>query len=110
MLTQHVTTTAAYLLAGIMLVPSGTAAADNHSDTLAELHALESRLLDAGSLCIEFEIHSEGAVGSELQGTSRMIRPDSARIEADGEFAKINLGMPQIQLGQGHKHKMGFKF
>ena len=87
MLTQHATTTAAYLLAGVMLVPSGTAAADNHWDALAELHALESRLLDAGSLCIEFEIHSEGAVESELQGKSRVIRPNAARIEADGEFA-----------------------
>lgn len=75
------------LCALVMLGLAGTAAAEDHWDALAELHAMESRLLEAGSLCIEFDIRSEGAVESELQGKARMTRPNSARIEANGEFA-----------------------
>jgi hypothetical protein len=76
-----------YLLVALTLLLAGTAGADEHWETLADLHSLESRLLGAGSLCIEFEIRSQGVVESELKGTARMIRPDSARIEASGEFA-----------------------
>jgi hypothetical protein len=85
-----------------MLALAGSAGADNHWDALAELHALESRLLHAGSLCIEFEVRSEGAVESELQGTLKMIRPNAARIEATGEF----FGSPADILFRTHASRM----
>ena len=84
---QQRMTTLAYLVFAFTLVLAGTAAADDHWEALADLHALESRLLGAGSLCIEFDIRSQGVVESELRGNTRLIRPNTARIEADGEFA-----------------------
>ena len=84
---QHKPEKTGYLLAMVMVALAGTAAADDHWEALAEFHALESRLLESGDLCKEFDIRSEGAVESELQGKARLTRPTSAWIEANGEFA-----------------------
>ncbi|MGI9264836.1 MAG: hypothetical protein ACR2QU_07895 [Gammaproteobacteria bacterium] len=87
MLKRYRLTIQVSMTAVLVFIISSVSMADDHWDTLAELHAVESRLLEAGVVCIAFEIVSEGAVESDLKGTARMTRPTSARIEAQGEFA-----------------------
>ena len=79
--------TAKQLIAMLALTFFNVATADDHWNTLPELHAVESRLLKSGVVCVAFDIRSEGAVESHLKGVARLTRPDSARIEAKGEFA-----------------------
>jgi hypothetical protein len=67
------------------LYPPGTALAE--TDAMAAFAALEARLLEAGSVDIEFDIRATGALEAALAGEAAVSRTGLTRVFADGSFA-----------------------